>query len=103
MPLPRLRSPRPLQPGDRLGTPSVVSAPKEARAAELTAMLVDPSIRAVVPPWGGELAIDLLDQLDWDALAAAEPTWLVGFSDMSTVLLPMTTRLGWASLHGWNR
>ena len=39
---------------------------------------------AVVPPWGGELAIDLLDQLDWDALAAAEPTWLVGWSDICT-------------------
>ena len=88
--------------GECMSADRVVSAPKEQRAAELAAMLLDPTIRAVVPPWGGELAIDLLDQLDWDALAAAEPTWLVGFSDMSTVLLPMTTRLGWASLHGWN-
>ncbi|GAW51313.1 MULTISPECIES: S66 family peptidase [unclassified Nocardioides] len=88
--------------GDCLGTPSVVSAPKEARAAELTAMLVDPSIRAVVPPWGGELAIDLLDQLDWDALASAEPTWFVGYSDLTTVMLPITLRLGWATLHGSN-
>jgi len=88
--------------GECLGTPSVVSAPKEERAAELTAMLADPAIRAVVPPWGGELAIDLLDQLDWEALADAEPTWLVGYSDLSTVLLPVTTRLGWATLHGSN-
>ena len=80
--------------GDCMAADRVVSAPKEQRAAELTAMLGDPAIRAVVPPWGGELAIDLLDQLDWEALAAAEPTWLVGFSDMSTVLLPVTTRLG---------
>jgi muramoyltetrapeptide carboxypeptidase len=88
--------------GECLGTPSVVSAPKEQRAAELTAMLADPEIRAVVPPWGGELAIDLLDRLDWDALAAAEPTWLVGWSDLSTVMLPITLRLGWASLHSLN-
>lgn len=88
--------------GECLGTPSVVSAPKEERAAELTGMLADPVIRAVVPPWGGELAIDLLDQLDWDALAAAEPTWLVGYSDLSTLMLPVTTRLGWATLHGSN-
>lgn len=88
--------------GDCLGTPTVVSAPKEQRAAELTSMLADPAIRAVVPPWGGELAIDVLDQLDWDALAAAEPTWLVGYSDMTTVLLPVTLRLGWATLHGSN-
>ncbi len=88
--------------GECMGADRVVSAPRGQRAAELTFMLVDPAIRAVVPPWGGELAIDLVDQLDWDALAAAEPTWLVGFSDMSTVLLPITLRLGWATLHGWN-
>ena len=80
----------------------VVSAPKEQRAAELVAFLTDPSVAAVVPPWGGETAIDLLDQIDWDALAAAEPTWLVGWSDMTTVMLPLTLRTGWATLHGWN-
>jgi muramoyltetrapeptide carboxypeptidase len=88
--------------GTCLSGAAVTSAPKEQRAAELTAMLLDPGIRAVVPPWGGELAIDLLDQLDWDRLAAAEPTWLVGFSDLSTLLLPVSLRLGWATLHGSN-
>lgn len=88
--------------GECMAGDSVVSASKAERAAELTAMLCEPQIAAVVPPWGGELAIDLLDELDWDALAAAEPTWLVGWSDMCTVLLPLTLRLGWATLHGWN-
>ena len=37
-----------------------VSAPAADRAAELTAMLTDHRIRAVVPPRGGALAIDLL-------------------------------------------
>jgi muramoyltetrapeptide carboxypeptidase len=78
------------------------SAPVARRAAELERMLLDPEIRAVVPPWGGETGIDVLDRLDWDALAAAEPTWVVGFSDISTLLLPLTTRLGWATLHGSN-
>jgi muramoyltetrapeptide carboxypeptidase len=87
--------------GDCMADDLVVSAPKEQRAAELTAFLTDPLVKAVVPPWGGETAIDLLDQLDWDALAAIEPTWLVGWSDMVTVLLPLTLRLGWATLHGW--
>lgn len=88
--------------GDCLGAERVVSAPKAQRAAELTRMLTDPAIRAVVPPWGGETAIDLLDQVDWFALEAAEPTWLVGFSDLSTVLLPLSLRTGWATLHGTN-
>jgi muramoyltetrapeptide carboxypeptidase LdcA involved in peptidoglycan recycling len=81
---------------------SHVSAPAADRARELTAMLTDPEVRAVVPPWGGETAIDLLPLLDWDAIGAAEPTWLVGFSDMSTILTPMTLLTGVATLHGNN-
>ncbi|MFE6967980.1 S66 peptidase family protein [Isoptericola sp. NPDC057653] len=85
-------------------TPSgqgMVSAPADVRAAELTGMLTDPRVRAVVPPWGGELAVDLLGRLDWDALGA-DPTWLVGYSDVSTLLLPLTLRTGVATLHGQN-
>lgn len=88
--------------GELMDGSGVTSGPAAARAAELTAMLCDPAIRCVIPPWGGETAVDLVDLLDWDALAASEPTWLVGFSDLSTILLPLTTRLGWATLHGDN-
>ncbi|WP_028652429.1 S66 family peptidase [Nocardioides halotolerans] len=88
--------------GECMSGDLVRSAPKEQRAAELVDFLCDPEVAAVVPPFGGELAIDLLDQLDWDRLAAAEPTWLVGWSDICTLLVPLTTRLGWATAHGWN-
>lgn len=88
--------------GECMAADQVRSAPKEQRAAELVDFLCDPAVAAVVPPWGGELAIDVLDQLDWDRLAAAEPTWLVGWSDISSLLVPLTLRLGWANLHGWN-
>ncbi len=81
---------------------SHVSAPARERADELMAMLTDPGIRAVVPPWGGETAIDLLPLLDWEALGEAEPTWLVGFSDMSTVITPLTLLTGVATVHGNN-
>lgn len=79
-----------------------VSAPVQDRAAELQRMLTDPQVRAVVPPWGGETAIDLLPHLDMEAIAAAEPTWMVGFSDISTILTPLTLLTGWATLHGTN-
>ncbi|WP_210438317.1 S66 family peptidase [Nocardioides xinjiangensis] len=88
--------------GECMGRAGLTSAPARQRAAELTRMLADPDIRCVVPPWGGETAIDLVDLIDWDLLAGAEPTWLVGFSDISTLLVPVTTRLGWATLHGDN-
>jgi len=80
----------------------LVSAPAADRAAELGEMLLDPQVRAVVPPWGGELAIDLRPLLDYERLAAAEPTWVVGYSDTSTVLTPLTLLTGVATLHGAN-
>ena len=88
--------------GDCMGGESVVSAPAQDRSAELTAMLVDPTIAAVVPPWGGELAVELLPYLDWPGIAASNPTWLVGLADISTLLLPLTTMTGTATLHGQN-
>jgi len=80
----------------------VVSAPAAERAAELMDMLLDPRVRAVVPPWGGELLVEVLPHLDLEALRRAEPTWVVGFSDVSTLLLPLTTAAGWATLYGSN-
>ena len=88
--------------GDCMDGSTHISAPREQRAAELSAMLVDPVIRAVVPPWGGVTAIDLVDLLDHDAIAAADPTWVVGFSDSSTWMVPLTLRTGLATLHGDN-
>ncbi|MFJ9560859.1 S66 peptidase family protein [Streptomyces fuscichromogenes] len=77
-----------------------LSAPAAERAAELTAMLTDPAVRAVVPPWGGETGIDLLPLLDFEAIGRAEPTWVVGYSDLSTLITPLTLRTGVATVHG---
>lgn len=82
-------------------TGSVASAPAEQRASELTAMMTEPKVRAVIPPWGGDIGIDLLHRLDFEALAS-DPTWFVGFSDISTLMLPLTLRTGLATLHGQN-
>ncbi len=76
------------------------SAEADARAAELMHFLRRDDIDAVIPPWGGELAIELLDRIDWQALGSARPKWLLGYSDTSTLLLAISLRLGWASAHG---
>src|SRR6185312_6938582 len=78
--------------GDCLDGSTHISAPAEQRARELMRMLLDPTIKAIVPPWGGATAIDLIPLLDFDALASAEPTWFVGYSDISTLLTPVTLR-----------
>jgi muramoyltetrapeptide carboxypeptidase len=76
------------------------SAPAAERAAELERTLMRDDVDAVMPPWGGELAMDILDRLDWGALARTRPKWVLGYSDTSTWMLPLTLRLGWATAHG---
>jgi len=78
------------------------SAPAAQRAAELMRFLTDPTNAAVLPPWGGERAIELLPLLDFDALRALPPKWLLGFSDISTLQMPLALCAGWASAHGSN-
>jgi muramoyltetrapeptide carboxypeptidase LdcA involved in peptidoglycan recycling len=56
----------------------------------------------VLPPWGGERAIELLPRLDFDVLRGLPPKWLLGFSDISTLQMPLALRSGWASAHGSN-
>ncbi len=76
------------------------SAPLAQRDAELEHTLMRDDVDAVVPHWGGELAMELLDRIDWGALARTQPKWVLGYSDTSTWMLPLTLRLGWATAHG---
>ncbi len=55
----------------------------------------------MLPPWGGELAIELIEYIDWDVIADSE-TWFVGWPDISTLLMPLTILTGVATLHGVN-
>lgn len=78
------------------------SAPREQRAQELMRFLTDPTVAAILPPWGGELASELLDLLDFESLQTVPPKWFLGFSDLSTLQLPLTLISGWATAHGAN-
>jgi len=78
------------------------SSTKFSRAEELMSYLTDPDIKAIMPPWGGDLAIELLEYIDFNLLARSKPKWFVGFSDLSTLHFPLTTISGWATLHGPN-
>ena len=75
------------------------SAPAEKRAAELMDMLTNSSIDAVIPPWGGELLIEILEHLDFSKV---KPKWVLGYSDVSLLLLAITLNTGIATAHGTN-
>ena len=81
---------------------SIVSADAPARASEFMAMMRDPDIHAIMPPWGGELQINTLPLIDFDALARTPAKWFAGWSDGTTYNLPLLTMTGTATLHGMN-
>lgn len=68
------------------------------RADDLGAAFADPSIRAIVPSIGGDDSIRLLPLLD-EAVIAANPKILMGFSD-TTTLLVAGRRLGMVTFYG---
>ncbi len=75
------------------------SAPAQVRAQELMAMLDNSTVDAIIPPWGGELLIEILEFLDFEQI---KPTWILGYSDTSLLLLAVTLNTGIATAHGTN-
>ncbi|SHO56593.1 S66 family peptidase [Vibrio quintilis] len=76
-----------------------VSAPARQRADELMSFLLDDNIDAICPPWGGEIAIELLPLLDFERLQTVRPKWILGFSDVSTITAVLTSKLRWVTAH----
>lgn len=86
--------------GDTVWTQNkAASAAKEFRTAELMAMFHNPEISAIIPPWGGEILLEILPFIDWEKI---DPKWILGYSDMSTFLFAMTVKTGIATAHGPN-
>lgn len=75
------------------------SAASVQRAKELNEMLQDPEIHFIFPPWGGELLIEILEKVDF---SIADKKWILGYSDVSSLLLAMTLITGIATAHGTN-
>jgi muramoyltetrapeptide carboxypeptidase len=69
------------------------------RADDFMAAFADPDVAAVVLSMGGATAIDVLDLLDYDTIAA-NPKILTGISDSTTVLQAVTARTGLVTFHG---
>lgn len=75
------------------------SAPARVRADEFNAMLSNENIDIIIPPWGGELLIEILEFIDFDHMKSK---WVLGYSDISLLLLVITLRTGVATAHGTN-
>jgi len=89
---PSLTSPR------AADVPSYLQASDDARAAELTAMLADPDIRAIILARGGYGLMRILSRIDPE-LVRKDPKPIVGFSD-ATALLAWAYQAGVRGIHG---
>lgn len=79
-----------------------VSAPARHRAAEFMRFACDETIDAIAPPWGGELAMELLPLINFQQLRQVRPKWVFGFSDVSTLTAVLTAQCQWATVHSAN-
>ncbi|WP_414046476.1 S66 peptidase family protein [Macrococcus equi] len=75
------------------------SADANIRAKELNDFLQNSDIDIIIPPWGGELAIEVLEKIDFEKI---KNKWILGYSDVSIILLAITLKTGIATAHGPN-
>lgn len=85
---------------DRHPTFDYLAGADEARARDFQDAWCDPSVAAVFCARGGYGAQRMTDLLDWEALRAAGPKTLLGFSDITALHEAFAVRLGLATLHG---
>jgi muramoyltetrapeptide carboxypeptidase len=71
----------------------------DERAADVNAMFADPAVKALLPLRGDWGSARLLPYLDYD-LIRANPKVLIGFSDISALLLGIYAQTGLVTFHG---
>jgi len=79
-----------------------VSTDSVARAAEFMSLYENPDVAAIIPPWGGEFGMDMLPYLDFERIASLPAKWVCGYSDTTTLMLPLTLISDIATIHGSN-
>ena len=85
--------------GARSDAFSYLAGDDEARARDLQEAWCDPSVAAVLCARGGYGVQRMLEHLDWDAMRAAGPKVLAGYSDITALHCAVATQLGLVSLH----
>lgn len=89
-----LKFPRELWPGN-----NYLADSDQNRAHELNTFFKDPEIKGIICLRGGYGCLRILKSIDLD-LVAANPKFIVGFSDISILLNFLSKRTGLISLHG---
>lgn len=73
----------------------------EERAEELNALIRDPNVRCIMAAAGGFVSNSILSYIDYDALRR-DPKIIVGYSDVTAVLLAVYAQTGLTTFYGPN-
>ena len=79
----------------------IASTPGDVRANEFHALIEDRSIDMVLAASGGDMLIEMLEYIDYEKISA-NPKWIMGYSDITGLLLPITLRCDIATVYGPN-
>ncbi len=71
------------------------------RAQELMGLFAHPAVDAVFAASGGDFLSEILPYIQWDVLKE-NPKWLMGASDPTGILFPLTTMCDVATIYGSN-
>ena len=79
----------------------IVSSTGKERAAQLKELFEDESVQMILCASGGDFLIDMLPYVDYEAIKA-NPKWIQGYSDPTSLLYSVTTLLDIATIYGFN-
>lgn len=74
------------------------AGPDELRAADMQAMMDDPSIDAILCCRGGYGTVRIMDHLDFTRFMDT-PKWIIGYSDVTILHSHLNAVIGMASMH----
>ena len=71
------------------------------RAKELNDLIINKDVKAILCATGGDSQIETLPYIDYKSIKK-NPKWIMGYSDPTNLLLPVTTMLDIATIYDFN-
>lgn len=79
----------------------IASSPADVRAKELHSLLEDPDIDMIWAACGGDMLVEMLEHIDYEKIKA-NPKWIMGYSDITGLVFPITLMCDIATVYGPN-
>ena len=79
----------------------IVSTGKIKRAKELDELVVDKNIKMIICATGGDFMHEILPHVNFENIIN-NPKWIMGYSDPTNLLYPLTTKYDIATIYGFN-